>query len=133
MQSFIQIRSKIRAVGPVAAIPDLPYERLQRMNNKVELGDQFRLAVRELYASMKNNKTVPARYNDISDFAKSYIPEGTSFDDAEYAVPLRFLFHLPGGFDSRSCPIHCAAICSSPCNLAISALTSFAAVSFTGP
>ena len=56
------------------------------MNNKAELdnlGNQFRLAVRELYASMKDNKTLRANYNDISDFAKSYIPEGTSFDDAE--------------------------------------------------
>jgi hypothetical protein len=59
------------------------------MNNKVELDNrenQFRLDIQDLCASMKHNKTLRANYNDISDFAKGCIPEGTSSDNAEYIL-----------------------------------------------
>jgi len=48
-----------------------------------ERGNQLRSDIRELYSSMKRNKTLRANVNDISDFLRVYIPEGISFDDAE--------------------------------------------------
>jgi hypothetical protein len=56
------------------------------MNNLVDLderGNQLRLGIEELYSSMRRNKTLRGRVNDISDFVRGYVPEGTSFDDAE--------------------------------------------------